>query len=449
MTQQMTQQMTRKQTVAILGAQWGDEGKGKVSDLLAASCDAIVRFQGGPNAGHTIVTADTNISLHQLPSGMLHPHCHNFIGPGCVLSLQAVHDELEQLAGVGIDRSELLSRLTIDASCTLILPSHRAIDALKEQALGDKAIGTTKRGIGPAYQDRAARTALLLGDLQCPDTALMRLQVLFEEHRRFLSQNDALLEQEKDSLCAETVLQSLLQQYTELVPSIEDVGAALRERKAAGDSIILEGAQGALLDLYSGGWPWVTSSPTRAGAVAVGAGVPYDFLDTALGVAKAYQTRVGSGPFPTEMDGSEAEHLRNLGGEFGATTGRERRCGWLDLPALKSAVDRDGIKALALTKLDILDSFEKIKVAVNYDSKYGGSIASDEKFDVEYKEFDGWMTPSTGIDKVSELPSALREYLAFIEEYVQVPIVFASFGPMRDQHLWIDSDWRDDLILKY
>ncbi len=402
----------------ILGAQWGDEGKGKIVDLLAGRMDLVARFQGGANAGHSVVVDGRRVVLHQLPSGVLHRHCRNLIGPGCVtdpIALRREIDELRPVAGeLGPDR------LLIAPGVHLVTPLHRWFDAQQGEA-----IGTTGRGIGPCYTDKVARAGLRLGDLLTSDPR-PRLQ---EHQERFTALARAFrlpapppaLEQWQPAFC---------EALAALRPLVGDVVDAIREVDRRGGRLLLEGAQGTLLDLDHGTYPFVTSSSTTVGGALSGIGCWVD-LDRRVGVAKAYATRVGHGPFPTELTDELGERLRQRGHEYGATTGRPRRCGWLDLPLLQRACVINGFNRLVITKLDVLTGLPTIRVATAVDP-HGQPI---------YAELPGWSEPLTGCTHRNHLPTACQAFLAFLEERLEVPVAAISIGPDRRETIVEDMLW--------
>jgi adenylosuccinate synthase len=398
--------------VIVLGAQWGDEGKGKVVHLLAEGSDVVVRFQGGANAGHTIYPRGERVVLHHLPSGVVRSRCFNIVGSGCVIDPPALVEELERLraAGYAVGPENLL----LSAAAHVVLPWHRQRDA----AEGGR-IGTTRRGIGPCYADKAARCGLRLGDLVSGELA-GRYRELLAAHGVNPDSREGLSEE----------LEALAVAGETLRPLVGDAVSRLHEAVRAGRRVLFEGAQGAGLDLDHGSYPFVTSSNTTIGAAYTGAGVYVPF-DRRIGVLKAYSTRVGKGPFPTEEPGEVGERLRRAGHEYGSTTGRPRRCGWLDLHQVRRAVIHNGFNALALTKLDVLDSFEEIPVAV-------GRGADGRP---RYRRFPGWRTAIDGARSYTELPCPCRELIAFIEGFLEVPVLLVSVGPREEQTIVRGSLW--------
>jgi adenylosuccinate synthase len=401
--------------VVVVGAQWGDEGKGKVVDLLTERAAAVARFQGGHNAGHTLVIGGEKTILSLIPSGVLRGHVHCFIGNGVVVSLAKLLEEADMLGARGVP---VFERLTVSPKCPLILPSHAAIDRAREAASGANRIGTTGRGIGPAYEDKAARRAVRAGDLLAPRHFEDRLRELLDYHNFLL---EHYLRQAPVDLAA--TLAECLAQAERVRPLIGDVTRGLRDIRAAGGSVLMEGAQGTLLDVDHGTYPFVTSSNTVAGYAAVGTGLGARDIDGVLGVVKAYTTRVGAGPFPTELDDEAGRHLARVGQEFGAVTGRPRRTGWFDAVALADSIVNNGITALCVTKLDVLDGLEGVKLCVSY---------GDDGTPV-YEELPGWEASTVGLRSLAELPDAARAYLARLEEICGVPVTIVSTGPDRDQ----------------
>ena len=416
--------------VVILGAQWGDEGKGKLVDLLTDRVKAVVRFQGGHNAGHTVVVNGKKTILHLLPSGILHDGVVNYIASGVVLSPEALITEINDLKEQGID---VRKRLYISDACNLLLPYHAAIDKARELALGDKAIGTTRRGVGPAYVDKVARTGLRAGDLIQIESFIDKFSAIFEYHN-FILQNYFGV----PALDFKQMLDEILVAAKVVCPLITDVPEKLNAHYKNGDNILFEGAQGTFLDIDHGTYPFVTSSNTVAGAASVGSGFGPLYLDYVLGVTKVYATRVGAGPFPTELKDDVGGRIAERGNEFGATTGRPRRCGWLDIALLRRSVLLNSITALGITKLDVLDGMEKIKICVAYKlNEKNISISPSTLKDLEacepiYEEFSGWTESTFGVKSFDELPKAAKDYLKRIEELLEVPIALVATGQERD-----------------
>ncbi len=415
--------------VVVLGTQWGDEGKGKIVDLLTDKASAVVRFQGGHNAGHTLVIDGEKTVLHLIPSGILRENVQCLVGNGVVLSPEALLKEMAELEARGVPVRE---RLKLSPACPLILPYHVALDQARETKRGNEKIGTTGRGIGPAYEDKVARRGLRLGDLQDVPRLTKRLREVMEYH------NFALQHYYKVApLDVEQVLADLLERGQELLPMMADVTAILHECRKTGASIMFEGAQGSLLDIDHGTYPFVTSSNTTAGGTATGSGFGPLYLDYVLGITKAYTTRVGSGPFPTELFDATGEHLAKKGHEFGATTGRARRCGWFDAVALRTAVNINSISGICLTKLDVLDGLENIQICVGYTCKDGKPVPNPVDSDdyealvPQYEQVPGWSESTLGAKTLEELPQAARDYIQKIEDLVGAPIDIISTGPDR------------------
>ena len=415
--------------VVVLGTQWGDEGKGKIVDLLTDQADAVVRFQGGHNAGHTLVIDGEKTVLHLIPSGILREHVQCFIGNGVVLSPEALLKEMGELEARGVPVRE---RLQISAACPLILPYHVALDQAREAKRGFEKIGTTGRGIGPAYEDKVARRGLRLGDLQDEHRFARKLKEVMEYHN-FALQHYYQVE----PLDYATVLADTLAMAPQLLPMMADVTSELHKRRKTDARIMFEGAQGSLLDIDHGTYPYVTSSNTTAGGTATGSGFGPLYLDYVLGITKAYTTRVGSGPFPTELFDDTGKHLAARGHEFGATTGRPRRCGWFDAVALRSAVNINSISGICLTKLDVLDGLETIRICVGYTCQKGQPVPNP--IDAEdyakllpvYEEVPGWSESTLGAKTLEQLPAAARAYISKLEELVGAPIDIISTGPDR------------------
>lgn len=414
--------------VVILGTQWGDEGKGKIVDLLTDQAEIVVRFQGGHNAGHTLVIEGQKTVLHLIPSGILRENVQCLIGNGVVLCPEALLKEVEELEGKGIPVRE---RLLISPSCPLILPYHVALDQARERARGAKAIGTTGRGIGPAYEDKVSRRGLRVADLFNPEKFAAKLAEVLEYHN-FMLENYY----KAQALDYSETLQAALTMGEFLKPMVADVPKLLMTAHSAGKNILFEGAQGTLLDIDHGTYPFVTSSNTTAGGAAIGSGFGPLNLDYVLGITKAYTTRVGAGPFPTELFDETGERLAERGHEFGATTGRARRCGWFDAVALKQAAQINSISGLCLTKLDVLDGLEEVQLCVGY--KVNGGIESAptdsetyENLEPIYESVPGWTESTLGAKSVSELPANAQQYIKKIEQVVGVPVDIVSTGPDR------------------
>lgn len=421
--------MANRKSVVIIGTQWGDEGKGKLVDLLTDRVGAVVRFQGGHNAGHTLVIGGEKTVLHLIPSGILRAGVQCLIGNGVVLSPAALLSEIKKLEQKGVPARE---RLKISDACTLILPYHVALDHAREMARGKAAIGTTGRGIGPAYEDKIARRALRLGDLFHRERFAAKLGEVLDYHN-FVLQNYY----KSDPVDFQSTLEETLGFAEFLQPMVADVTELLSDYRRRGDSILFEGAQGSLLDVDHGTYPFVTSSNTTAGGAATGTGVgPLD-LDYVLGITKAYTTRVGSGPFPTELFDDMGAYLAQRGHEFGSTTGRPRRCGWFDAVALRRAVQLNSVSGLCITKLDVLDGLDTIQLCVGYECDGKESLTPPAGAEAladctpVYVEMPGWKESTVGIRKYDALPEKAREYLKRIEEIVGTPVDIISTGPDR------------------
>lgn len=417
--------------VVVIGTQWGDEGKGKVVDWLTDHAQGVVRFQGGHNAGHTLVIAGKKTVLHLVPSGILRKGVTCYIGNGVVLSPQALVQEMDELERAGVEVAE---RLRISEACPLILPYHAAIDIAREAAQGAAKIGTTGRGIGPAYEDKIARRAIRLQDLFVPERFSAKLEPLLDYHNfvltKYLGVKGVDFKKTRDDALAHAPrLKSL----------VTDVARALYEANNSGKNLLFEGAQGTLLDVDHGTYPYVTSSNCVAGAAAAGAGIGPQMLHYVLGITKAYTTRVGSGPFPTELENETGELLRSRGQEFGATTGRPRRCGWFDAAALRRSIQINGVSGLCITKLDVLDGMRNVKLCVGYrlDSAFHDLLplgAEDaERCEPVYEELPGWQDSTVGISDYRRLPGAARAYLERLQSICGVPIDMISTGADREE----------------
>ncbi len=418
------------QSVVVLGAQWGDEGKGKIVDLLTEKIGAVVRFQGGHNAGHTLVIGGKKTVLHLIPSGILRADTLCLIGNGVVLSPAALKKEIAELEATGVD---VRSRLKISPATPLIMPYHIALDQAREKAAGGKAIGTTGRGIGPAYEDKVARRGIRVADLKYPVELAEKLHAALDYHNfvltKYLGVEAVDFQQTYDEALA-------FGEYVE--PMKTDIAGLLHDLRKQGKNVMFEGAQGSLLAIDHGTYPYVTSSNTTVGGALAGTGVGADSIDYVLGIAKAYATRVGGGPFPTELHDETGEDIRKRGQEFGATTGCPRRCGWIDIVALKRAVAINGISGLCITKLDILDGMPSLKMCIAY--KYHGKQSEYAPLDAQgwdqcepvYLEFPGWNESTAGITEWEKLPPAARAYLRALEELSGCPLAIVSTGPDRD-----------------
>ena len=419
------------ETVVIVGTQWGDEGKGKIVDLLTDHAQAVVRFQGGHNAGHTLVIDGQKTVLHLIPSGVLREGVQCLIGNGVVLSPVALLQEIKCLEAKGIPARE---RIIISESCPLILPYHIVLDQARESAQGKKAIGTTGRGIGPCYEDKVARRGIRLCELMDADIFTQRLREVLDYHNFALEHYFKV-----DPVDYRQVLDETLALAEEIRDMVGDVPDLLHQMRKRGENVMFEGAQGALLDIDHGTYPYVTSSNTTASAAAAGAGVGPCDLEYVLGIVKAYTTRVGSGPFPTELDDVCGQHMGKRGHEFGATTGRKRRCGWLDMVALKRCLKINSVTGLCITKLDVLDGLETLKIAVSY--RYKGQMvdippAGADNFascEPVYIELPGWQQSTAGIQSYDKLPTAAQSYLQKIESLSGVPIDIISTGADRQE----------------
>jgi adenylosuccinate synthase len=417
--------------VVVIGTQWGDEGKGKVVDWLTEHAQGVVRFQGGHNAGHTLVISGKKTVLRLIPSGILRPGVSVYIGNGVVLSPSALLQEIGELEAMGV---EIRSRLKISPACPLVLPCHVALDQAREGAMGDAKIGTTGRGIGPAYEDKVGRRAIRVQDLFHPDRFAAKLEALLAYHNFALTQFF-----KREPVPFARTRDETLALAPALEPMVADVAALLQEARARGHSLLFEGAQGALLDIDHGTYPYVTSSNCVAGAAGPGAGVGPHFLDYVLGIVKAYTTRVGTGPFPTELTDATGATLAKRGNEFGSVTGRPRRCGWLDVPALKRSFALNGVNGICITKLDVLDGLDELKICTGYTAQGKpltllppGADAVAECVPV-YESLPGWQESTVGMKSLDALPAAARAYLARIEALTGVPIAMVSTGPERDE----------------
>ena len=395
----------------ILGLQWGDEGKGKIVDNLSEKIDLVCRFQGGHNAGHTIKVNGKKTVLHLIPSGILHNNAKCLIGNGVVVALDALDREINELKSRGVN---FKNRFFVSSACSLILPTHISIDQIRDKK---ESIGTTGRGIGPAYEDKIGRRAIRLGDMGNIDLLEEKVELLINYHNRLLK--DLYKDNTHNAKDVFNEIMNYIHLYEEFCVDSQDlIYNCVKENK----SILFEGAQGTLLDIDHGTYPYVTSSSTTAGGVSTGLGIGPKYIDKIIGISKAYTTRVGEGPFITELFDDAGELLAKRGNEFGATTGRPRRCGWLDLVALKKAVFTNSVTDLCITKLDVLDESEIIKVCIKYD---------DDK--PVYKEFDGWLSPTEGVTKYADLPYKAQTYIEYIESYIDCSASIISTGPSRDQ----------------
>ncbi len=421
--------------LAVLGAQWGDEGKGKIVDLLTSHFSIVARYQGGHNAGHTVYVNGAKFILRLIPSGILHPGITCVIGNGVVVDPKALFAEVDELTRNGIDVGQ---RVLISDKAHLILPYHRDLDLLSEARRGERKIGTTSRGIGPAYEDKIARRGIRVGDLTDPKGLEQNVRDNVTARNRLV--HDTTMDWQ-------VVLDELLKHAERLRPMIRDVSALLTEAMRAGESIMFEGAQGTLLDIDHGTYPYVTSSNASIGGVCTGLGVPPRAISRVLGVVKAYTTRVGEGPFPTELSGEMGNRLRESGSEYGAVTGRPRRCGWYDAVAVRYAARINGLDGLALTKLDVLDGLERIDICTSYSC--GGRTLTDFPSDIGqlarcepvYESMPGWNAPTAGVRRFDQLPAEARKYIARLEEVSGVRAAIVSTGSERD-----DTIVRDEIL---
>jgi adenylosuccinate synthase len=417
-----------RRTVVVVGAQWGDEGKGKLVDVLAERAAWVVRYQGGANAGHTVQIGDKSFVLHQIPSGILHPHVHCAIGNGVVLDPETLFTEIDELAADGIDLS---GRLFISDRAHLVLPYHKLVDS---RSSASREIGTTGRGIGPAYEDKIARRGVRALDLRNPE----RLRSLVEKG---VAHSNALLtaaglDDRADTDATVAMLENLAER---MLPLTADVGLAIHRAIGEGAAVLLEGAQGSLLDIDHGTYPFVTSSSTTSGGAAIGVGIAPNAIHAVLGIVKAYTTRVGNGPLPTELGEADAARMRELGNEFGATTGRPRRCGWFDAVVVRYAARVNGLTGLAVTKLDVLDTFDRIALCTGYvaDGELFKEFPGDpdilDRAEPRYEWAEGWTRPTGGARSLNDLPQQARRYLDRIEELSETSISYVSVGTRRDQ----------------
>ncbi len=427
--------------LAILGLQWGDEGKGKLVDLVSPRYNQVVRFQGGNNAGHTVVVDGQSIALHQVPSGALHPGCFLVVGSGVVLNLEVFLQELDRLKTRGFD---VIGRLLMSEKAHIILPHHIALDRWREG--GAVKIGTTGRGIGPAYEMKASRMGVRLGDLKHPEALKDRLRQGYEEVRILVGSATELPP-------LETIAENLLALAQPLLPCIGDAQEHLYRAWKRGESILFEGAQATLLDIDHGTYPFVTSSNCSLGGLFTGTGLPPKALDKVLGVGKAYTTRVGAGPFPSELKDAVGDRIREVGREFGTTTGRPRRCGWFDAPITAHACRINGVDGLGLMKLDVLDGFPEVGLVTGYrdgegrvSSKIPSCIQDWEHLQVEVKYFKGWSKPTRGLRELSLLPKEARVYLDALTESIETPITYLSTGPDREEGFLYPGSFLENLL---
>lgn len=416
--------------IVVVGVQWGDEGKGKIVDLMAPAFDIVARYQGGHNAGHTVWIGDQKFVLHLVPSGILHDHCACVIGNGVVVDAEALVVELEKLRASGV---AVAGRLFVSNRAHLILPYHRLVEGASETRLGDERVGTTMRGIGPTYEDKAGRRGLRAGDLLFPDEFKAKLRA------NVAHVNELLVAQENEPLDIVATIDGYMEAATKLVPYIADTARYVNEAISAGKRVLLEGAQATMLDVDHGTYPYVTSSSSTAGGACIGIGLAPSRISGVLGIAKAYATRVGAGPFPTELHDETGEFLRAKGHEFGASTGRPRRTGWFDVPVARYAAMINGIDSLAITKLDVLDEVDEIQICTGY--RHGDEVISHVPESVRqyaaatpiYEKFSGWRTSTRGIRQYEDLPERARMYIERLADLVGVEIGLVSTGPEREE----------------
>ncbi len=413
-------------SVVVVGTQWGDEGKGKVVDWLTDDVSAVVRFQGGHNAGHTLVIDGEKTVLHLIPSGILHEGVDCFIGNGVVLEPHGLLGEIQAMEQKGVD---VRSRLKVSHACPIILPFHQRLDIVREKRLGERKIGTTGRGIGPAYEDKVARRGLRIEDLFDEVEFAKKLKEVTDYHNFQLEHY-----YHAERLVFEDILKETMSVFEDLQPMVSDLIPLLHAKRERGDNLLFEGAQGAMLDIDLGTYPFVTSSNTTSGGTSVGSGFGPLFLDYVMGITKAYATRVGSGPFPTELSDAYGKLLAERGNEFGATTGRPRRCGWFDAVAMRQSVLVNSISGICLTKLDVFDGLDVVKICTNYlgGAKVEGTNLVDlERVEPEYLEMAGWSDATAGVRKFSKLPTEAQNYVNKLEEIIGVPVDVISTGPDR------------------
>ncbi|NKB46523.1 MAG: adenylosuccinate synthase [Legionellales bacterium] len=423
--------------LVVLGTQWGDEGKGKIVDLLTEQVAAVVRFQGGHNAGHTLIIDGHKTVLHLIPSGILHANTQCYIGNGVVISLPALWDEIEQLIAQQVP---VMEQLKISYACPIILPTHIALDQAREAAKGEQAIGTTGRGIGPAYEDKVARRGLRMSDLLNESQLLAKVTPLVAYHNFLLTEY-----YQQSSIVLEQVVDECLTFAAKVTPLLADVVQLLSEHQGRGDRLLFEGAQGLLLDIDHGTYPYVTSSNTSVGSVTSGAGVGPLALDAVLGITKAYTTRVGGGPFPTELVDTIGQTIAKRGQEFGASTGRARRCGWFDAVIVNRAVQINSVTGLCLTKLDVLDTLETLSICYAYRTATGDVIHQPPNIVDDYQQLEpiyetlpGWQTSTKGVTSFDQLPINAQRYIERIAELTGVPIVILSTGPDRQETILLE-----------
>ncbi len=417
-----------KKSVVVLGTQWGDEGKGKIVDLLTERADAVVRYQGGHNAGHTLIINDEKTVLHLIPSGILRAGVKCYIGNGVVIEPNALIKEIKNLESSGVD---VQSRLYISKSAPVIMPYHITLDQLREAKKGKAAIGTTGRGIGPSYEDKVARRGIRIGDLLDAELLKSKLAAVLEYHNFVIEHFH-----QAEPLNFDEVYSDALTQAAFLKNMCIDVTGELHHHLDKNEKLLMEGAQGSLLDIDHGTYPFVTSSNTTSGSASTGSGLGATHIDYVLGITKAYTTRVGGGPFPTELFDEDGAELAKRGVEFGATTGRPRRCGWLDLVALKRAVQINGVTGLCVTKLDVLDSFNTIKLCTSYgDNGFPGSSTEWENVNPVYESFAGWESSTRGMTDFDSLPAEAKTLINYISEFTGAPVHMISTGPDRSENI--------------
>lgn len=415
--------------LALIGLQWGDEGKGKLVDWISARFDLAVRYQGGPNAGHTVCVDGVKWVFHQTPAGILNPGIHVAIASGCVLHPGTLFEEWAKLDDAGV---EYQSRITIDPRTHVILPQHCLLDKLRDEARGKAKLGTTARGIGPAYQDKYARYGIRVGDLFSPQLR-DKLEIIVNHHNAIIEKIYGC-----EAVGIDATLAELTSAAERIKPFVGDVGAMVSRHFHDGKKVLFEGAQGVMLDIDHGSYPYVTSSNPGVLSIPVGVGISPKLIGKVMGLTKAYATRVGAGPFPTEDEGELGCKLQEIGNEFGAATGRRRRCGWLDLPLLRYAAKLNGVDGLAIAKLDVLDSFEKLKVCTGY-RKMDGALADaitpwdEEPGEPVYQEVDGWLSPTTQAKTFEGLPEKARSYLSWISHELGIPLWLVSVGQERSE----------------
>ncbi len=425
----------------VVGTQWGDEGKGKVVDLLTAQADLVVRFQGGNNAGHTLVVEGNKFIFHLIPSGILYEGKKCLIGNGVVVDLQVLLDEIERLHGAGIEIGP--ERLSLSEKAHIIMPYHKALDLAREEARGKEKIGTTGRGIGPCYEDKAARTGIRAIDLTEPDTLKRKIETSLKEKNFYLTRFLG-----SEGLSVDDVLKETLELGRKIAPFLSDVSVELGEALKAGKKVLFEGAQGTHLDIDHGTYPFVTSSNPVAGAACAGTGIGPGQLHHVVGIVKAYTTRVGAGPFVTELTDRTGDYIQEKGMEFGSTTGRRRRCGWLDLVVVRDSARLNGLNSLAITKLDVLTGLETLKACVGYEvagrrvETRPASLVQFARCKPVYAELPGWKEDISGVREVADLPPQARDYLNLIEKETTVPISVISVGPARDETIMIKNPFQ-------